>query len=173
MTCIAGIIENDIVYIGGDSAGISGLSISVRADEKVFINGPFIMGFTTSFRMGQLLRYKLKVPKHKRGYSDMKYMVTDFIDSIRKCFSNNDFGSKDTGGRFLVGYNKKLYVIDNDFQVGIPTLSYHAVGAGADLALGAIHALKNKKPEERIAAGLQAASDHNAAVLPPFVILKQ
>ena len=55
------------MYIGGDRAGVAGLSLTVRADEKVFQNGEFLMGFTTSFRMGQLLRYSLKPPPPPAG----------------------------------------------------------------------------------------------------------
>lgn len=51
MTAIVGLVEKGNVYIGGDSAGVAGLSISIRGDEKVFKVGPFIMGFTSSFRM--------------------------------------------------------------------------------------------------------------------------
>ena len=63
MTCIVGLVHEGVVYIGGDSAGVAGLSLVVRADEKVLRNGDFLMGFTTSFRMGQLLRYKLDPPR--------------------------------------------------------------------------------------------------------------
>jgi len=63
MTCIVGIQHDGRVYIGGDSAGVAGYSITSRADAKVFTVGPYVMGFTSSFRMGQLLRYGLKAPK--------------------------------------------------------------------------------------------------------------
>lgn len=161
--------------MGGDSAGVAGLDITIRADEKVFTNGPFIMGFTTSFRMGQLLRYKFDPPKQTVNVDDMKYMVTDFIDSIRSCFADNGYGSgKDnSGGTFLVGYNSKLYTIHNDFQVGIPVLSYDAVGCGENIALGAMYASSNKKPEDRIRVALEAASSFSGGVAPPFTILKQ
>ena len=62
MTCIAAITEKGKVYMGGDSAGVSGYDITIRADEKVFKNGQCVFGFTSSFRMGQLLCYKFKVP---------------------------------------------------------------------------------------------------------------
>lgn len=62
MTCIVGLVDKGSIYMGGDSAGVAGLSVTTRADEKVFLNGPFIMGFTTSFRMGQILRYKFVPP---------------------------------------------------------------------------------------------------------------
>lgn len=173
MTCIVGLEDKGLVYIGGDSAGISGLSISIRADEKVFINGPFVMGFTSSFRMGQLLRYKFDPPNHPNGIDDMRYMVTTFIDSIRKCFFDNGFGSREDnqGGTFLVGYKGKLYTIEADFQVARATVPYDAVGSGTDLALGAMHATPKKKPIDRIKGALEAASTFNAGVSAPFLVL--
>ena len=56
MTCIAGLVHDGAVYLAGDSAGCSGWDLTVRADPKVFVSGSYVMGFTTSFRMGQLLR---------------------------------------------------------------------------------------------------------------------
>ena len=75
MTCIVGLVHEGVVYIGGDSAGVAGLSLTVRADEKVFQNGEFLMGFTTSFRMGQLLRYSLKPPCSYPDDDINQYMV--------------------------------------------------------------------------------------------------
>ena len=39
MTAIVGLVDGSTVYIGGDSAGVSGLSLIVRADAKVFTLG--------------------------------------------------------------------------------------------------------------------------------------
>jgi ATP-dependent protease HslVU (ClpYQ) peptidase subunit len=66
MTCIVGVNHNGNIYIGGDSAGVAGLQLQIRSDEKVFLTGDFIMGFTTSFRMGQLLRYAFSPPEHSQ-----------------------------------------------------------------------------------------------------------
>lgn len=83
MTCIVGMVEGGRVWIGGDSAGVAELELTVRADEKVFTNGPYVFGFTSSFRMGQLLRYKLKPPKPPRFGDLMAFMVNDFIEAVR------------------------------------------------------------------------------------------
>lgn len=173
MTCIVGLVDKGTVYIGGDSAGVAGLSISIRVDEKVFHNGPFIIGFTTSFRMGQLLRYKFNPPVQTVHQGDMEYMVTSFIDTARSCFKDNGFGDKE-GGTFLVGYRSKLYTINGDFQVGIPADTYDAVGSGSDLALGAMFANAKVKltPEKRITQALEAASYFNAGVSAPYRIVK-
>ena len=178
MTCIVSIIDNGTVYMGGDSAGIAGMSMIIRKDPKVFVNGPFIIGYTGSFRMGQLLRYRFDPPKQTiHQEDDMEYLVTDFIDSARRCFSINGFGDKDAtiGGTFLVGYKGKLYTIEKDYQVGVPAANYDAVGCGADLALGSLHstARLNLKPEDRIILALEAATEFSAGVSPPFVCLKQ
>ena len=166
MTCIVSVVKDGVVYIGGDSAGVSGLSITIRADEKVFHNNQFIIGFTSSFRMGQLLRYKFVPPKQKLKQSDMEYMVTDFVDSLRKTFKDNGFGN------FLIGYKSKLYNLQSDFQVGVPSLEYDSVGCGANIALGSLYSSKDKDPIERINLALEAAATFNAGVVAPFHIVK-
>ena len=173
MTAIVGIAEKGTVYIGGDSAGVGGLSLSVRDDEKVFINGPFIMGFTTSFRMGQLLHYKFNPPKQTINESDMQYMVTSFIDAVRQCFKESGYGSgaDNSGGCFLVGYKGTLYTIYNNFQVGINKIGYSAVGCGADLCLGSMHSTVGQKPKDRIKKALEAATEFSAGVSAPYLIL--
>ena len=38
MTCIVGLVKDNKVTIGGDSAGVLGFSLRIRDDEKVFKN---------------------------------------------------------------------------------------------------------------------------------------
>jgi hypothetical protein len=88
MTCIVGLIDNGKVWMGGDSAGVSGLDVTVRKDPKVFKNGDFLIGYTSSFRMGQLLRFKFNPPKYyaeQHNNDEYQYMCTDFIEAIRIC----------------------------------------------------------------------------------------
>lgn len=82
MTCIVGLVHGGQVFIGGDSAGVGGgYSLTVRSDRKVFKNQDFVMGFTSSFRMGQLLAFHMHPPSPREGVDLMTYMVTDFIDA--------------------------------------------------------------------------------------------
>lgn len=178
MTCIVGLEFNGKVYIGGDSAGVAGYDITVRSDEKVFENGEFIMGFTDSFRMGQILRYSFEPPDHDPRTEDMKYIVTSFIDEIRNVYRDKGFLTKENeaeaGGTFLLGYNQKLYCIDSDFQVGRSFDGYMAVGCGDSYALGSMYATKHiKDPEKRITLALEAAAHHNAGVRGPYTILSK
>jgi ATP-dependent protease HslVU (ClpYQ) peptidase subunit len=174
MTCIVGLVHEDKVYIGGDSASVAGYGLTVRADEKVFINGDFIMGFTSSFRMGQLLRYSLKPPKYHPDVDLNEYMVNDFIDSVRNCLKSGGFAEKDKEvertGTFLVGSNGKLFKISSDNQVGIPFLSFDSCGCGEDIALGSMYSNSSLPPEERILQALEAAEQFSARVRRPFIV---
>lgn len=170
MTCIVGLEHGGKVYMGADSLGVNSSSMekTVREDVKVFLNGELIIGCTTSFRMIQLLQYKFVQPAHAVGIDDMRYMVTSFIDEVKKCFTDNGY----TTGNFLVGYRGKLYVIDVDFQVGRPTIGYDSVGCGSRFAMGAMFANGKRKPIDRIKNALDAASTFSAGVAPPYLILK-
>ena len=185
MTCIVGIIEKEKVWIGGDSAGTNDSFYQVkRKDPKVFIHGPFIMGFTTSYRMGQILMFDktFPLPKHPKGMDTYEFMVTTFIKSLRKAFKKEGYIQKtkdgeDQGGTFLVGYKGSLYEIQGDFQVSVSMHSYSAVGCGRELALGSLHAtthfFKSMKPKESIENALDAACEFSAGVSGPYVILSK
>jgi ATP-dependent protease HslVU (ClpYQ) peptidase subunit len=172
MTAVVGLVDNGDVYIASDSCGVAGLSVTVRNDVKSFVNGPFVIGGTTSFRMLQLLRFKFSPPAQTVHQEDYEYMVTSFIDAARKCFVDNGFGNPSTGGSFLVGYRGNLYAIDSDFQVGIPAENYSAVGCGQDLCLGAMFANGHLPPQERLTNALSAASKFSGGVCAPFNIVK-
>lgn len=170
MTCIVGLCQDNHVYVGGDSAGVANWSITVRADTKVFKNGLFILGFTDSFRMGQLLRYSLISPPITGDI--YAYMVTVWIDAVRKCLKDGGYAQKkdecESGGQFLVGIHGKLFKIDSDYQVGESTIPYTAIGCGADLALGAMAVTAHLPPIERLTKALQTAEQHSAGVRGPF-----
>lgn len=175
MTCIAGFVEGSTVWIGGDSAGVAGYDLTVRADQKVFRNGPMIFGFTTSFRMGQLLRYALTVPDHDPRQPVEKYMATTFVDAVRSCLKKHAFTTvKDgveMGGTFLIGYSGRLFLIDEDYQVCETVDGFDACGCGAQIAKGALHATSHVGTvtgQARLELALSAAERHSAGVRRPF-----
>ena len=177
MTCIVGWIENDKVYMGADSAGVSGLNLRVRADEKVFVNGEMLFGFTSSFRMGQLLRYELSIPEQPASKDDFKYMCTDFITAVIKCLEKHKFAKVNnneiSGGTFLVGYKGKLYYVDDDFQVGQFALPFASCGCGEAYALGVMYTLHSQKEHfgpRVLELALAAAVEFSAGVRPPFIV---
>lgn len=177
MTCIVGIADGNSVVIGGDSAGVANYDRTIRADVKVFKVGPMVMGFTSSFRMGQLLHHRLApLPKHGPRLSAEAYLVGPFINAVRGTLSAGGWLSTDNGqeegGQFLVGYRGRLYQIDSDFQVGDPVDQVAAIGCGESYALGALHATPRKGTKARIRHALEAACHYSAGVAPPFLIVE-
>jgi hypothetical protein len=166
--------------MGGDCAGVdfSCGSIQYRKDPKVFKNGPFLIGYTSSFRMGQLLQYSFK-PEPFSAKKDIDiYMRTAFIDGIRSCFEKGGFLRKDSevqsGGIFLVGFKQRLFFIGQDFQVGEVHHSYNAIGCGRDVALGSLFATDYSMQVDghtRVERALEAAERFNCGVHKPFTIL--
>lgn len=172
MTAIAAVVSDGKVHMGGDSAGVSGWSLVQRADPKVFVNGPMIMGFTDSFRMGQLLRWSFTPPIHPEGISDDRYMSTLFIDEVRSCLAKGGFAKKENeverGGTFLVGYHGQIWEVYSDYQVGRSLSDFYAVGSGSDLCIGSLHSTEHLGPVPRLVTALEAAQRFNAGVRAPF-----
>ena len=183
MTCIVGFIDKDRgkIWMGGDSAGSNSRHVQLRKDVKVFKRKSgdceFLFGYTSSFRMGQLLRYQLKIPQLKQKEL-FKYMVTDFIEAVRKCLKDYGYSRVDNneehGGNFLVAVKGRLFEIGSDFQVEEVFENYNAVGSGYEYALGALYAQALEPQEEEDVIGilteaLDAASHFNPFVRKPYV----
>lgn len=175
MTCIVGIVEGDRVWMGGDSAGLAGYSLTVRADQKVFRNGEFLLGFCGSFRMGQLLRYSFQPPKQPRRSDVYRYMVTTFVDGVRDTLKKGGFARKkedveEIDGSFLVGYRGRLFVVDEDYQIAEALDGFVAVGCGQEIAQGALYVTQTMDARKRVRRALDAAERYSAGVRRPFAI---
>lgn len=178
MTCIAGLVHDGTVYLGGDSAGVSGTALTRRADTKVWVAGEYVFGFTTSFRMGQLLHHAFKPPVPKPSEDLERFMTTRFVDAVRVCLKKGGYAQvnpdpdeePETGGTFLVGLRGRLFCIDSDYQVAEAADCYDAVGAGAEIAKGALCVLQGLEipPQERLRKALEAAEHWSGAVCSPF-----
>jgi hypothetical protein len=177
MTAIAGIVQDGKVWIGGDSAGVGGMSIETRTDPKVFCNGEHVFGYTDSFRLGQILEFEFSPPAAIEGEHGMAYMVRQFVPAVKEAFRyggyNSNHDGEDRGGTFLVGYRGQLYQVAADYQVGRVRQPYHACGCGSDLVLGSLHATDQFElsPRERIVMALSAAAEFSAGVRGPFTVL--
>ena len=171
MTCIVATTTNDgAVFMGADSQSTSGWDKRQAGESKVFVLGSLLIGYTTSFRMGQLLRYSLKLPETSLTVGGIYYMTTVFVPAIRALFKDNGFtkieNNEESGGTFMVGVagrrtgfsvdlEPKLYRIQDDFYVNPTVEPYEAIGCGDDYALATMRLLS-----------LQAEADPNRAMDP-------
>lgn len=189
MTCIVAIREEGKIVIAGDSAACSdeGL-IEVRQDPKVFECDDYLIGYTTSFRMGQILHHNTALPKPETKKDGFAFMVREFIPAVQRAFEEHKFAKTlsrgetlDTGhwgetgqawaGKFIVGFHGQVFVIYSDYQVAMPELPYAAIGSGAKVAYGALHATQTLPLVERAEVALRAASEHCSCVKSPFKIV--
>ena len=186
MTCCVGIKYKGDVYLGGDAAASKGDLILKYKDPKVFKVGIFGIAYTTSYRMADILQYSLIPPVwNPKKISLEKYMRTSFINAIRKAFLENGFGTLagntggekddiilgDEGGEFLVGVAGRLFIVAADYAIGECFLDYASVGSGSSYALGSLHSTVGSG-RIRLLKALEAASEYNSGVRPPFTILK-
>lgn len=178
MTCVVALRHDGVIYMGCDSAGVGGwYSRMKRVDPKIYRVGEMLIGFTTSFRMGQLLGYSLELPKHHADVPIEHWMATDFINAVRRVLKDGGFAEKEKevekGGIFLAAYRGRIFEIESDYQVGEREEPYNAVGCGQDLALGALYASERgivTGPRVRVELALEAAAAFSAGVYAPFRI---
>lgn len=176
MTCVVALRHENKIYVGCDSAGVGGYSRSNRLDPKIYRVSEMLIGFTTSFRMGQLLGYSLTPPRHHSDVAVENYMATAFINAVRDCLKAGGWAEKEKeqerGGNFLVAFKGRIFEVQSDYQVAENAEPYNAVGCGVDLALGSFHTSHrwSQSPKERIELALEAAAAFSAGVYPPFRI---
>ncbi len=182
MTCIVAISYKDKVYMGADtygSGGGGGGGVHVP-NPKCFINGEFIIGCTSSFRMIDILHYELSVPKvHDDEHDDPdKFIRTVFIKAVKSCFLQNGWLKTDSGvesgGNFIVGYRGNVYEVQNDFSILNSPDYGSSVGSGEDAARASLWTTYDTKmkPTDRVELALGSAEVVNSGVRGPFVIIK-
>jgi len=107
MTCIVAYKDIDRIYMGGDDIAAYSDSESYAkrsyAHSKIFTKElknktsiknpdanprPLLIGYTTSFRMGQILEYHFNVPRLDPEVitNNMEYMVKSFVPALYDLF---------------------------------------------------------------------------------------
>jgi hypothetical protein len=128
--------------MAGDKLGSNGHTKTISQRPKIFKNEDFLIGYTTSFRMGQLLEFTWSPPEKRLSQTEDNYIYTTVIDSIKNTLTSDGFAKEDKGGEFLFGYKGKLYHMQSDFAI-FEIEDYTACGCGADMAKATIYTLDN------------------------------
>ena len=182
MTCIVGMLDkNGVSWLGGDSLGSNGYTGNVYKNKKIFKikdSSEILVGYTSSFRMGQLLQYssglfdELSLLKNS---IDEEYMVNTFIPNLKDLFYNGDFGKDQSkeGGTFLISVKDKLYEVQCDYSILEPSSGYAAVGSGENFAKSSLYTTEglDLNPVERITKALESAERFSVSVQRPFYII--
>jgi len=176
MTCIAAVVKDGHVWMAGDLLGSNGFTKKVYPDTKVFVNGDFILGFTSSFRMGQILQYNWQQPPRLEGMADREYIQTDVIESFRSCLNDFGFGEmlngEHQGGNFLIGYKGCLYEMQNNFSI-LKNENLCAIGSGqyhAEAVLKVLTEQEDYNPAQVLERAIQVASQFVTSVSEEYTI---
>jgi ATP-dependent protease HslVU (ClpYQ) peptidase subunit len=175
MTCIVAIRQKNKVWIGGDSAGTNSSTRRIREDSKVFRLDKFVFGYTTSFRMGQLIRHKFQ-PGLLTQSNNPDNIIFDIVEQVRKILEEYKYSriesNESTGGEFIVAWKNNLYTVYSDFQYAKVKDNFTSCGCGVSFALGSLFETGNINPHKRIIRALKTAEYFSNSVIRPFVIKK-
>ena len=177
MTCIVAVIDGRNIIMGGDSAAVdASLEVRTRQDEKVFVRDGYTIGFTSSFRMGQIIHHVADLPRAPTRGDPNAFMCSRFIPAVMQAFDTNGYGGAaedgKRGGTFIVGFMGQLFEVHEDFQVCHIAEDYTAIGSGSSIALGSLYSTRGwKDPLKRVREALEAATHFNAGVRPPYLIV--
>lgn len=178
MTCVAAIAKGGRVWMAADRYGVdSAFRKSDRADPKVFVKSATkgcpasVWGYTSSFRMGQLLEHTLDMPTLPQRMGVYQWSVVHLIPAIIRCLERGQWITKTSdqisGGQFLVGIRGEILTVETDFQVARTVVNYAAVGCGVDIAMGALYVMAPfKSPVRCLRTAVRAASEFSAGVGP-------
>ncbi len=179
MTCIVGYLSpTRTVVLGGDSCASSSNIRYTVSQPKVFKKGEFLIGYTSSFRFGQLVEHDLELPYPAPGSDPLAVMMGEFIPKLRHLLKEQGFSkvenNVETGGQLIVGLRGRLFEVQDDFSVLEHKSGYCAVGSGADFALGSLHTSRTAGAEARdaVMAALRAAEAFAPGVMEPFTVLE-
>lgn len=183
MTCIVAVTDGRRVVMGGDSAGVTGIGLDCElyslANAKVFRTGPYAIGFTTAYRIGQILRYHVTWPEPPtRPEAFEGFLVTEVVPEVRRALETGGAmrteNGQTRGGHFLLAWGGQLFGILEDFCVVRPHLPYAAIGAGKQAAYGALEILADQPAlslENRVQRALEVAQTYNPWVRAPFCLV--
>lgn len=181
MTCIIGLIDNNTVYLGSDSRTSSNGFKFPGNHTKIFSQNGILFGICGNVRYNDIIRYRLEIPYQHEDVSDIEYLCTDFIDSLRFALESakyskeeNNISSVPFESMILLGYKNKLYSIFHDYSI-LEFNDYYAIGSGSDFALGSLETSRNLgiSPRKRIELALEAACKFSVGCAPPFNIIEQ
>ncbi len=184
MTCIVAIAHEGAVLMGGDAAAVddTNYAIGTCAEPKVWVAGPVAFGACGSFRVAQLLRWRMNVPMPDPADDALSYVVGPLVDAMRTVLAeggalttwDTDSTEELTASGLLLGIAGRVFEVYSDFGVGELVEPYGSVGCGSMLALGALAATEGLRvrPRRRIELALDAAERHSAGVRGPHTIVE-
>ena len=139
MTCVLALkyIDGKIV-LATNKRGSNGSAKRTYTKPKIFKNGDFYIGYTTSFYMGRLLQHIWIPPEKKPNQLDDEYLFRDVIKSLHRMFENNDFDFGAKGdGIFILVYKDRIFKVFSNMSF-LEVDTFVSIGCGSEVMQEAI-----------------------------------
>ena len=179
MTCILGMEYLGKVHIVCDSCASNLYNYSIISFPKLFKKNDLLIGYTGTFRYGQIIQYKTSFPDKQKIQTDFEYLSTTVVDTIRNALKNN--GSVQTKDNIeeslcdcVIGYNGSIYVFQSDFSIIQYKNSIASVGCGSISAKSALmglqlnRGLEKTDPKTLLEEALSIVTNFDCHVKEPF-----
>ena len=179
MTSIVGLNSTYKTWLAGDSAATDDDSIEIRSESKVWQAGDWVFGSCPSFRLIQVLKFKLDTNSFLPDPADtlVEDIVNEFIPALRNIIVDTAVDTED-GWAILLGGSGKLWHIQDDYSVS-QVVRYTAIGSGSPYALGVLHYVYEGQASEItmspyviVRAASRAAGAYCTSVSPPYTVVK-
>lgn len=177
MTCIAALIHEGRVWMGGDGRStIYRSGIVIASEPKVRKFGKLLVGRAGTGASERPLDdpafWDALDPRDMTG--SWYRLVPKVFEAMKERHALDSDGSPAVDA--LIGISGRLYLVDGGLAMWPLAEQYQALGSGRDLALGSLHTSRDWSfpgPEERLEAALAAAATHNSEVGEPFTIIHE
>ena len=140
-----------------------------------------VVGFAGNFRDCCIFDGFVNPPEVHPGQNLYKYMIKQFVPSMKKVMDEHDVTSIDgslhcTDATFLVAINKSIFRVFRDYSVIYGNEEYASIGSGKSYALGSLYSTEGQEyfgmsSETRIRLALRAAEKFCPGVQGPFDIM--
>jgi hypothetical protein len=175
MTCAIAVVEGEDIEAGADSALCGPEEIYQMQEDKVFVRGPYLIGYCGRARIGQILRYRLDFPDPPDDGDLTSFLIRGLASAIRRAVEAEGAAGRgrDLLGEktvLILGCRARLWCIQPDLSIA-ETTPFAAIGSGRHKAYGALHSLTAadvQPARRRIELALEAAAQFTPSVRPPF-----
>jgi 20S proteasome alpha/beta subunit len=141
MTCIVAFKTDKHVILAGDFMASNGFNYDLVKSSKVYQkNDEICIGYTSSFRLGQILEYYWTPPARLVNISEDQYIYIDLVESLRKVLKDYGYGKDETfNGSFILTYKDRLFNVQSDCSILEYDIPIVSVGSGSDIARGILY----------------------------------
>ena len=165
MTIIAAFEDRDKYWIASDSIG-SAYDCKQDYGSKLIRKNNYIVGFSASYRIADLIRETEVLPKQVKTINDIR----DFRDLLQQTVIDSGGSDKPNGDSNILIHPVSILIISEigiheiqeDYALLIPKSKYSAVGSGWAYAMGSLYTSKKQKLDGKIAVqvAVRAAMQH-------------